>query len=164
MLITGMFHAAIRTSNLEATTAFYTGVLGLREVPRPAAIPFPGAWYAVPTPVGEAVIHVYAGDAAGPEGRAPDDNDAGIIDHLAMTANGYLAFRERFATAGLDWREQNNPPSPVWQLYVHDPNGLKIELTFHQSGETGLPVEIPQDRRYRASERFFDPAPYRALA
>jgi len=163
MVITGVFHAAIRTADLEATTAFYTGVLGLREVPRPGGLGFPGAWYAVPTPVGEAVIHVYAGEAAGPGGQGPADNEAGVVDHLAMSANGYLAFRDRLAETGMDWREQNNPPSPVWQIYVHDPNGLKIELNFHQSGEVGLPVEIPGHRKYRASERFFDPAPYRKL-
>ncbi len=163
MMITGLFHAAIRTADLPATVAFYTRVLGLREVPRPAGVKFPGAWLALPG--GEAVIHVYAGEAAkGPDGSAPTDNETGVMDHLALTARGFLTFRERFAAHGLEWREQNMAGSPVWQMFVHDPNGLKIELTFEQGTEPGLPVPIPEQRKYRAAERFFEPAPYRRLA
>jgi catechol 2,3-dioxygenase-like lactoylglutathione lyase family enzyme len=32
MLVTGLFHCAIKTNDLAATVAFYTKVLGLREV------------------------------------------------------------------------------------------------------------------------------------
>uniref|UniRef100_A0ACD5GPJ5 VOC family protein n=1 Tax=Desertifilum tharense IPPAS B-1220 TaxID=1781255 RepID=A0ACD5GPJ5_9CYAN len=35
MLITGLFHIAIKTNDLETTVRFYTEILGLRTVPRP---------------------------------------------------------------------------------------------------------------------------------
>lgn len=35
MVITGIFHAAIKTNDLAATLSSYTQVLGLRETPRP---------------------------------------------------------------------------------------------------------------------------------
>lgn len=165
MLITGLFHAAIRTADLAATLAFYTRVLGLREVPRPAAIKFPGGWLAVPTPVGEAVIHVYAGDAArGRDGATPTDNDGGVLDHLAVTAQGYTAFRERMRSFGLQWREQNLADTPFWQMFVYDPNGMKIELQFHAGAEPDLPVPIPSEKRYQASEQFFRREDYRQFA
>lgn len=165
MLVTGLFHAAIRTADLGATLAFYTRVLNLREVPRPPGIRFPGAWLAVPTPVGEAVIHVYAGNAAlDSDGLAPTDNERGVIDHLAMTAQGYVAFRERLRSFGLQWREQNQAGTPFWQMFFHDPNGLKIELQFHQDAEPELPVPIAPENRYQASERFFRRADYAQFA
>lgn len=165
MVITGLFHAAIRTADLGATISFYTRVLGLREVPRPPAIKFPGAWLAVPTPVGEAVIHVYAGGAAADrDGNAPTDNERGVLDHLAMTAQGYTAFRERMRQHGLQWREQNQGGTPFWQMFVHDPNGMKIELQFHQDAEPDLPIPIPAELRYQASERFFRRDDYRQFS
>lgn len=45
MLITGLFHVAIKTDDLDATVRFYTDVLGLKTVHRPdfgyrAGVPF----------------------------------------------------------------------------------------------------------------------------
>ena len=86
MLITGLLHVAIKTNDLDATVKFYTDVLGLKLAPRPD-FGFPGAWIAVPTPVGEAIIHIYAGGPAlGPEGRAPQGSAA--IDHLSLSCSG----------------------------------------------------------------------------
>ena len=59
----GLFHLAIKTANLEATRAFWTGVIGLREIPRPD-FGYPGAWLACGQPGGQAIIHVYAGGPA----------------------------------------------------------------------------------------------------
>src|SRR6266540_2418469 len=53
MIITGIFHAAIKTNDLKATVDFYTKVLGLREAPRPD-FGYPGAWLACPTASGDA--------------------------------------------------------------------------------------------------------------
>jgi catechol 2,3-dioxygenase-like lactoylglutathione lyase family enzyme len=158
----GLFHTAIRTADLELTIAFYTRVLGLEEVARPASLVFPGAWLAVPG--GDAIIHVYAGDAArGAGGVIAADNESGVVDHLAMRARGFTAYRRVFEAHGLAWREQNRPGEAVWQMFVHDPSGLKLELSFDQAQEPDLPVPIPTERRYRAAERWFDPAPYAAL-
>ena len=155
MLITGLFHLAIRTANLQSTLRFYSEVLGLREVPRPPAIKFPGAWLAVPTPVGTAVIHVYAGYVAeDPQGHIPEHNEAGVVDHLSLSAHGYLEFASKLRALGLSYREQNNGGGN-WQMFVHDPSGLKLELTFEQTGEPGLPVTIEAAQKYKASERFF---------
>jgi catechol 2,3-dioxygenase-like lactoylglutathione lyase family enzyme len=162
MPITGLLHVAIKTEDLESTVAFYTRLLGLRLAPRPD-FGYPGAWIAVPTPVGEAVIHIYAGGPAlGREGRVPPST--GAIDHVSMTALGWQSFRERFARAGLPWREFLIPGTTYWQQFVYDPSGVQLELTFDADAE-GIPVpEIPDAMRYRAGESFFDPAHYRNLA
>jgi len=70
MRVTGLFHCAIKTNDLAATVAFYTKVLGLREVARPD-FGYPGAWLACPAPGGDAIVHIYAAPALGRQGKSP---------------------------------------------------------------------------------------------
>jgi catechol 2,3-dioxygenase-like lactoylglutathione lyase family enzyme len=162
MPITGLLHVAIKTEDLDATVAFYTRVIGLRLAPRPD-FGFAGAWLAVPTPVGEAVMHIYAGGPAlGSEGRVRPET--GAIDHVSLTAVGWESFRDRFARAGLPWREFLIPGTTYWQLFVYDPSGVQLELTFDAHGEGIAVPEVPEAMRYRAGESFFDASCYAGLA
>ena len=154
----GLFHLAIKTANLEATRAFWTGVIGLREIPRPD-FGYPGAWLACPHPGGAAIIHVYAGGPAlGADGQAPLGSAA--IDHLSLSCSGYAAFKARFIAHGLDWREFVVPGTALWQLFVHDPSGVQLELTFNGDAEAGPPPDLSAARRYVAGAGFFDPSTY----
>src|SRR5260370_8609771 len=56
----GLFHVAIKTSDLESTRAFWRDIIGLREVARPD-FGYPGAWLGCSQPGGQAIIHIYAG-------------------------------------------------------------------------------------------------------
>ena len=162
MPITGLLHVAIKTEDLDATVAFYTKVIGLRLAPRPD-FGFAGAWLAVPTAVGEAVMHIHAGGPAlGTEGRVRPET--GSIDHVSVTAVGWNVFRERFAQAGLPWREFLIPGTTYSQLFIYDPSGVQLELTFDAHGE-GIPTpDVADAMRYRAGTSFFDPACYAGLA
>ncbi|MBC7780825.1 MAG: VOC family protein [Proteobacteria bacterium] len=161
MPITGLLHVAIKTEDLASTVAFYTRLLGLRIAHRPD-FGYPGAWIAVPTPVGEAVIHIYAGGPAlGSEGKVAPET--GSIDHVSVTAFGWTSFRERFARAALPWREFLIPGTTYWQQFVYDPNGVQLELTFDADAEGIARPEIAEPMRYRAGTSFFDPASYRNL-
>jgi catechol 2,3-dioxygenase-like lactoylglutathione lyase family enzyme len=44
--ISGVSHVSVTVTDLEAARGFYGGVLGLREIARPA-FGFPGVWYAL---------------------------------------------------------------------------------------------------------------------
>ncbi|MEN3363464.1 MAG: hypothetical protein V7606_738 [Burkholderiales bacterium] len=158
VVITGLLHVAIKTPDLAATVAFYTRVLGLRETARPD-FGYPGSWLAVPTPVGTAVIHIYAGGPAlGPEGKV--ETGTAAIDHVSITAVGWDAARARFEQFGLPWREFLIPNTTYWQLFVYDPSGVQLELTFDGEAE-GIPQPvIPESRRYRPGESFFDRSLY----
>ena len=154
-IITGLFHVAIKTRDLEATLHFYRNVVGLMQAPRPD-FGFPGAWLAVPTPTGSAIVHIYAGGPAmGADGEAP--LGTGAIDHLSLTASGYHAFIARLRAEGLEWREFLVPGTTLWQLFVHDPNGVMLELTFEGHAEEGPDPDMSEARRYRAGESFFTP-------
>ncbi len=158
MVITGLFHVAIKTNNLDATVRFYTEVLGLRQVERPN-FGYPGAWLACPTPTGEAIVHIYAGGPAlGQEGRAP--TGTGAIDHISISAVGFHQFRQKFAEFGLQWREFLVPGTSLWQLFVYDPSGVQLELTFNGAAEAGSPPDMSPGRAYVAGDSFFHAEDY----
>jgi catechol 2,3-dioxygenase-like lactoylglutathione lyase family enzyme len=159
-MITGLFHVALRTEHLTRTIQFFVQVMGMHDVPRPPNIKFPGAWLALPDKSIDPIIHLYAGIAALGLGEVlPKDNIQGVVDHLSLTATGYHDIVAKLNHFGLAWRAQNTNPENL-QLFFHDPNGLKIELSFVPSLEGGLPA-VADGNKYRANERFFVAEQYR---
>ena len=160
--VTGLLHVLVKTNDLAQTLAFYKGVLGLREAQRPP-FGFAGAWLACPTANGELVIHVWAGGPGmGAEGVAP--YGTATIDHVSLSAVGYKGFRAKFQEQGLPWREFVIPNTTLFQLFVYDPSGVQIELTFDLGAEPSYDVNIDPAHRYSAGEEFFDRTTYPRLA
>jgi catechol 2,3-dioxygenase-like lactoylglutathione lyase family enzyme len=160
-MVHGLFHLAIKTSDLAATTTFWCEIIGLAEIARPD-FGYPGAWLACPQPGGQAIIHVYAGGPAlGDEGRAPRGTAA--IDHVSLSCSGYRGYVARFAAAGLAFKEFIVPGTSLWQLFVYDPSGVQLELTFEGRSEGDEPPDMSPGRVYVAGANFFDPATYPAL-
>ncbi len=123
-MIEGMNHFTITAEDREATLGFYCGLLGLVEGPRPE-LGFPGAWL-YPPGGAQAVLHIYW-DRPMPSQRT------GVIDHMAFSAKGLAAVKARFDAAGLKYRLQQQAGAGTWQLFLHDPNGAKVELDFDPS-------------------------------
>ena len=156
--IHGLFHLAIKTADLKATQMFWCDVIGLRELPRPD-FGYPGAWLACPQPGGLGIIHVYAGGPAlGPEGVAP--SGSGAIDHISLSCSGFREYIARFKETGLDWREFLVPGTTLWQLFVYDPSGVQLELTFEGSIEGSVKPDMSPGRGYVAGTSFFDRGKY----
>ena len=156
--VTGLLHVLVKTNDLPRTLVFYKKVLGLREAQRPP-FGFPGAWMGCATANGELVIHIWAGGPGmGPDGRSPYGTAA--IDHVSLSAVGYRGFRERFVKYGLPWREFVIPNTTLFQLFVCDPSGVQIELTFDLGAEPSYDTNIDPAHRYSAGEVFFDQKNY----
>jgi catechol 2,3-dioxygenase-like lactoylglutathione lyase family enzyme len=161
MVITGLLHVAIKTVDLEGTTRFYRDVVGMRLAPRPN-LDTPGAWLACSTPDNSAIIHLYGGRAARDEtGRYPEGT--ATIDHVSLTAVGYRDTLERIKAHGLDWREYIVPDTKLWQIFVYDPNGVQLELTFDSEAETDTYPDISEERRAVPGANFFNSALYAAF-
>jgi catechol 2,3-dioxygenase-like lactoylglutathione lyase family enzyme len=94
--------------------AFYGGVLGLREVPKPAQLAGRGgAWF-----VGRAAtVHLGVEPDFRPPARA----------HPAFVVDDLTAALERLAAAGVAI-ENDDSGLPVRRCYVRDPFGNRIEL------------------------------------
>lgn len=117
-------HVAIKTDDVDATVAFYNDVIGSRSVARPD-FDFPGAWLQL----GETMFHICGGWAAENKDGAIDRGGA-AIDHIALAARDFDGMKNRVEDAGLDWRQNEVAEAGLWQLFVHDPNGVLIELNF----------------------------------
>lgn len=125
-LVLGIHHFTIRcsTSELESLRAFYCEVLGMREGPRPA-FDFPGHWLYV----GDLAL-VYL--AAILRETASRNAEAGVsgFDHVSLAGAQLDATRKRLADQAIAFEELPVPGWPLWQIFVRDPVGSKIELTF----------------------------------
>jgi catechol 2,3-dioxygenase-like lactoylglutathione lyase family enzyme len=123
MAIEKLDHYTIRTEDLEATRRFYTEVLGLSVGPRPA-FTFPGLWlYAGRDPM----VHVIGVE---PAAAARSDDGTGRLDHVAFMGSDIAAMRERFRASGTAFQERLVPTLNLEQIFVRDPNGIKVELNF----------------------------------
>jgi catechol 2,3-dioxygenase-like lactoylglutathione lyase family enzyme len=125
--ITGMNHFTVLTGDLDRTLAFYA-LLGLEPGQRPP-LGFPGAWlYAG----GRPILHVIAG-------RPLPADPRGVLDHMAFSARGLADVVARLEAAAIPHELRRQATSGVWQLFLFDPNGARVELDFDASevGPTG---------------------------
>ena len=119
MGIAGMNHFTVLSGNLDATKAFYIGILGLKEGYRPP-LGFPGVWLYVGD---QAVLHVIAG-------RKLPSEPGGVLDHMAFSASDLSATVKKLESSGIKYDLRKQADSGTWQLFCFDPSGAKVELDF----------------------------------
>lgn len=130
MPLENLNHVLVMTGDLKATRDFYVDVLGLEDGYRPP-FAFPGHWIYL----GErAVIHVAElRDYLDRGDRAPDDASdtaTGSIDHIAFEATGLRDMIARLKKHGIAAQHRKVPHLDLHQVFVHDPNGIRIELNY----------------------------------
>jgi catechol 2,3-dioxygenase-like lactoylglutathione lyase family enzyme len=126
--VLGLDHVVLRVRELERALAFYTGVLGCREVRRIEDLGL------VQLRAGAALIDLVPVD--GPLGRAggaPAGAEGRNVDHIALRLERFdeAALRARLSAAGVEAGEvarrfgaEGYGPS----MYVRDPDGNVVEL------------------------------------
>ncbi|MEM7169792.1 MAG: VOC family protein [Pseudomonadota bacterium] len=116
-------HVNINTADLERLVAFYGGVLGLTEGPRP---PFSmdGTWLYC---AGHPAIHLIKVDRPS---NAQDTGNLKQIDHFAFRAEGVEAFLSKLDKLHVTYRTAIVPKLGLLQVFLTDPDGNKIEITF----------------------------------
>lgn len=132
MPITNLEHFLVLTDDVDATRDFYRDVLGLTEGPRPP-IAFAGYWmYVGQTPC------VHIGERKGYASYAdpvdipvsPDAPGTGPFDHVAFHASDFDEMAARLERHGVEARLNVVPGIGLRQLFVFDPNGVKIEINI----------------------------------
>ena len=132
MPLKAMEHYLVLTADLEATRDFYRDALGMTQGFRPP-LGFPGYWmYLGPTPV----IHIaewatYTAHSKRKEipVTAPAAS-TGAFDHVAFNAEDFDEVVARLARHGVTPARNLVSSSGLRQLFVFDPNGVKLELNF----------------------------------
>ena len=141
--MTKLDHCNIRTFDLDATIAFYTDVVELKDGAFPGTRSM-GAWLydASDRPI----LHLIAIDPKDPEaalGRVRDRlgalggdlnvesmNGTGVIDHIAFECDDYDKMKSKLEARGLVYTSSDVPSINLRQLFVNDPNGVTLELNF----------------------------------
>jgi catechol 2,3-dioxygenase-like lactoylglutathione lyase family enzyme len=116
-MIVGIDHVQITVpaDGVAAARAFYCGLLGLPEVPKPEALRGRGGFW---LQVGDRQVHV--GTEEGVERRATKA-------HVAYAVRNLAAWRERLAAAGVEIL--NGIPIPGFQRFeFRDPFGNRVEF------------------------------------
>jgi len=101
------------------------------------------------------IVHIYAGGPALVDGKTP--YGTGSVDHVSLTIKGWDECLERVKKLGYDWRAAIVPGTSLWQIFVHDPSGVMMELTFDGKAEGRPTPEIPSERVYQAGVPFGRP-------
>ncbi len=146
MPVSHIEHFLVAADDIDATRDWYARVLGMRSGPHPD-FGFPVHWMYL----GEIdVVHI------GPSAKAANENQrkylgrtsqgegtgTGAIDHIAFRASGLREMIEHLRREKIDFRERRANGQALFQLFFHDPNGIKIELNFDGAEAEGIAPEL----------------------
>jgi catechol 2,3-dioxygenase-like lactoylglutathione lyase family enzyme len=117
-------HLLVLTDDLEGTKDFYCDALGLAVGERPP-LEFPGYWLYLD---GVPCLHVaergpYEAHAAGLGLRTGP-----AVDHVAFAGAGYDELLARLKAAGVEATTNEVPAAGLRQLFLTDPNGVRVEV------------------------------------
>jgi len=116
-MVTALHHVNVTVpAELEAAAKeFYQSVLGLKQVPKPAAARQSGAWYQI----GGNQLHlsIEGGSISSLSSR-----------HVCFTVSDLDAAEKRFRAAGVEIIPDPRPIADSPRFYVRDPGGNQLEI------------------------------------
>jgi catechol 2,3-dioxygenase-like lactoylglutathione lyase family enzyme len=117
MMVTQLHHVNVTVpAALEAATkGFYGDVLGLEQVPKPAAARQSGAWYQI----GANQLHL-----------SVEDEETGALSsrHICFRVDDLSAAEKKFRDAGVEIFPDPRPLPGTQRFYVRDPGGNQLEI------------------------------------
>jgi len=139
-------HYLVAADDLAATRDWYRTVLGMVEGPHPD-FGFPVHWMYLD---GRDVVHIGPSAAQAGNlqkkylGRTSQDAGAGTgaLDHIAFHATGLRQTLEHLRARGIAFTQRRASGQALFQLFLYDPNGIKIELNFAATEAEGIAPEL----------------------
>ncbi len=139
-------HYLIAADDMEQTREWYCSVLGMEEGWHPD-FGFPVYWLYLD---GKDVVHITQNAKHATEnqktylGRTSQNTGAGTgaLDHIAFRAAGLGEMMERLRQHKVDFKERRANGQALYQLFMFDPNGIKVELNFDAAEAQGFVPEV----------------------
>jgi catechol 2,3-dioxygenase-like lactoylglutathione lyase family enzyme len=117
MQIIQLNHVALQVADVEVSVKFYTEVLRLAPIPRPA-FSFPGAWFRLG---GDQELHLIGG-------RQGETDSHHRGNHWALRIDDMDAWETDLRARGIDFLPRRTRPDGALQIYLVDPDGHYVEL------------------------------------
>jgi|SRR6267143_4940819 len=139
-------HFLVAADDIDATRDWYARVLGMQSGPHPD-FGFPVHWMYVN---GVDVVHIgpsakQAGDIQRKYlGRTSQQSQegTGAIDHIAFRATGLRAMLEHLKKEKVAFSQRRAHGQALFQLFLYEPNGIKIELNYAAEEAAGIAPEV----------------------
>ncbi len=147
MPLTKLEHFLVQTTNFQATCDWYEHVLGLTRGYTPD-FRFPVQWMYLD---GHDVLHITQGGTNVSENRmryngqeSQADFGSGVVDHIAFRCHGLPETIAHLRSRAIEFRQRMVNDQGLYQLFLIDPNGVKIELNFANAEaiENGIVPEL----------------------
>jgi catechol 2,3-dioxygenase-like lactoylglutathione lyase family enzyme len=143
-------HYLVAADDMERTRDWYRDVLGMREGWHPD-FGFPVYWMYLE---GKDVVHIgrSARNASDNQktylGRLAQDSGAGTgaVDHIAFRAKGLAQTMAQLRRQKVEFSERRANGQALYQLFMYDPNGVKVELNFDAAEAQGIEPEITAEK------------------
>ena len=129
-------HILVAADDIDATRDWYARILGMTSGPHPD-FGFPVHWMYLG---GVDVVHI-----------GPSAKMAGAIDHIAFRATGLRSMLEHLKKEKVGFTQRRANGQALFQLFFHDPNGIKIELNYEASEAEGIAPELMASDLIKAS-------------
>ena len=146
MPVSHIEHFLVAADDIDATRDWYARVLGMQSGPHPD-FGFPVHWMYLG---GVDVVHIgpsakmageiqkkYLGRTSQGAGQG-----TGAIDHIAFRATGLRQMLEHLRSQGVAFSQRRANGQALFQLFILDPNGIKIELNYEAAGAEGIAPEL----------------------
>ena len=117
MKILELNHVAIHVADVARSCEFYSRVLRLEAMSRPA-FDFPGAWFRLGT---QQELHLIGRTNEPVEPRSRNN-------HFALRVDDIRAWAEHLQSVGATFRGPKPRPDGALQIFVADPDGHYLEL------------------------------------
>ena len=138
-------HYLIQTADLEGTRDWYVNTLGMRVGPNPD-FKFPVVWLYI----GDTdVLHLTVGGKNVSDNRkaylgqqSEATQGSGVIDHVAFRCTGLRDMMTNLHTRGVTFYKRMVSDQGLFQLFMLDPNGVKVELNFSNAEAQGIAPEL----------------------
>ncbi len=138
-------HFLIQSPDIDATRDWYMKVLGMIAGPHPD-FGFPVHWLYLGD---EPVIHLSEGGAKVSENRlkylgqqSTATEGTGVIDHVAFRATGLPEMIAHLQKHKIEFKERQVDDQGLYQLFLFDPNGVKVELNYQASEAKGRRASV----------------------